>query len=308
VDKRADGFHKVMRRNAALLYCTMLNRARPDQLRLLQLTDHDLVARVTIAQQITESRPRGRLHRFRFYGGEDFFPEIYLSGKRVAFADHVLQRFSSRVPNNLDEDLNFLLVAFFGTPIISMPVGKSHAFVIQWQESMIAFTYEETAHEYILTTCLTINEINQLERQLPAFAYNFHYGTAFTKPRLRSWIPTRWMEDLYSRWARKIPLPPPMAPLEGIAGRKMENWHWIANGLKDNLIKHGHGPGSQICFMDQIPGPCITELKPGQPIPAFDEIAYLKLCKLDVDWDAIMAVRAAEEAEDARVRNENPAI
>ena len=124
VDKRADGFHKIIRHHAALLYCASINRARPDQLRLFQLMDHDLVSRVSVVQQISESHPLGRIHRFRFYAGEDFFPEIRLSGKRVAFADHVLQRFSARVPNNIGEDLTYLLLGFFGTPIVSMPVGK----------------------------------------------------------------------------------------------------------------------------------------------------------------------------------------
>ena len=199
-----------------------LNAARRDQLHLFQLTDNDLVARVTIVQQISESTPLGRVHRFRFYGGENFFPEIYLSCKRVAFADHVLQRFSSRVPHHLGEDLTYLLLGFFGTPVVSMPVGKSNAFVIQWHESMLAFTYKETPGEYLLTTCLTINEINSLERQFPAFTYNLHYGEAFTKPRLRTWFPSQWMEDIYSRWRRKIPLPPPVEHgLQGLARRKI---------------------------------------------------------------------------------------
>ena len=34
---------------------------------------------------------------------------------------------------------------------------------------MLAFTYKETPDEYLLTTCLTINEINSLERLYPAF-------------------------------------------------------------------------------------------------------------------------------------------
>jgi hypothetical protein len=297
VDHRADGFHKIIRRHAALMYCACINRARADQLRLFQLPDHDLVARVSIVQHISEDQPLGRLHRFRFYAGENFFPEIYLSGKRVAFADHVLQRFSARVPNNIGEDLTYLLIGFFGTPVISMPVGKSFAFVIQWHESMLAFTYKETPREYIITTCLTINEINSLERQLPAFAYNLHFGEVFTKPRLRTWFPSQWMEDIYSRWQRKIPPPPPVPRPEGRVARKLENWHWLGHQIKDGVVKNGHGPGSQICFTDQIPGPCVLEMKPGQPVPAFDEIQFMKEWKPDVDWDGIMAQRALNEAE-----------
>jgi hypothetical protein len=306
VDRRADGFHKVLRYHAALMYCATLNGARRDQLRLFHLFDRDLVARVSIVQQISESSPLGRIHRFRFYAGQDLFPEIRLSGKRVAFADHVLQRFSARVPNNIGEDLTHLLLGFFGTPIVSMPVGKSHAFVITYGESMLAFTYKETPDEYLLTTCLTINEINSLERRYPAYAHNFHFDAAFTKPRLRTWFPSRWMEQIHSRWERKVPLPPPMERLEGLAGRKLENWHWLGHQVKDAVVKHGHGPGSQICFTDQIPGPSILEIKPGQSIPAFDELQVLKGWKPDVDWEGMMAQRDAEEAE-ARQAGQAPA-
>jgi hypothetical protein len=303
VDRRADGFNKIIRRHAALMFCANVNRARPDRLRLFQVADNDLVARIAIVQQISESHRLGRLHRFRFYGGEDFFHEIYLSGKRVAFADHVLQRFSSRVPNHIGEDLTFLLLGFFGTPIVSMPVGKSFAFVIQWHGSMLAFTYKETPREYIITTCLTINEINSLERQYPAYAYNLHFGEAFTKPRLRTWFPSTWMEEIYSRWQRKVPPPPPAARPEGLAGRKLENWHWLAHQTKDSVMTNGFGPGSQICFTDHIPGPCVVETKPGQPVVDFDEIKFLKGWKPDVDWDAMMAQR---EAEETQARDEHP--
>jgi hypothetical protein len=303
VDRRADGFHKILRYHAVLTYCCNLNVARTDQVRLLHLFDPDLVARVSIVQQITESQPLGRVHRFRFYAGADWFPEIRLSGKRIAFADHVLQRFSTRVPNHLGEDLSYLLLAFYGTPIVSMPVGKSPAFVIQWHDSMLAFTYKETADEFLLTTCLTVNEINSLERRYPAYAYNLHFGEAFTKPRLRTWLPTHWMDDIHSRWQRKIQPPPPMERPTGLVGKKLENWHWRGHQVKDGVVGDGHGPGSQIFFTDQIPGPCIIEIKPGQTVPAIDEVAILKAWKPDVDWEGMMAERAAEEAESRQTKH-----
>src|SRR6185312_12903906 len=68
VDKRADGFHKVMLRTAAMFYCNIFNKVRKDGLRLFWLSDADLVAQVTLVQQITEHHPLGKVHRFRFYG------------------------------------------------------------------------------------------------------------------------------------------------------------------------------------------------------------------------------------------------
>src|SRR5436190_11285409 len=76
VDRRADGFHKLMLRSAALMYAAIVNAARQDGLRLFSLCDPDLVAKVALVQQITKDTRLGRCHRFRFYGGPDFSPEI----------------------------------------------------------------------------------------------------------------------------------------------------------------------------------------------------------------------------------------
>jgi hypothetical protein len=213
VDKRADGFHKILRYHAALTYCASLNAARPDRLRLFQLFDSHVVSHVSLVQQITESHPLGRVHRFRFYAGPDYFPEIRISGKRVAFADHVLQRFATRVTNAVGEDLTQLLLVFFGSPIIGLTVGKSPAFVLPWSSSLLAFTYKETAEEYFLTTCLTVNEINSLEKCHPALGHTPHYGPDFVRPRVRTWETTRMMNLLYDRWHQRILLPGPSVPL-----------------------------------------------------------------------------------------------
>lgn len=271
VDERADGFHKILRYHAALAYCATHNAARPDRLRLFQLFDAHLVSHVSIVQQLTENHPLGRVHRFRFYAGPDYFPEIRISGKRVAFADHVLQRFATRVSDAVGEDLTQLLLGFFGSPIIGLTVGKSPAFVLPWRGSLLAFTYKETAEEYFLTTCLTVNEINSLEKCHPAPGYNAHYGPDFVRPRVRTWDTTRLMNILYDRWHQRIPLPAPSLPLPECIVKQLKNWHKRAHQTKDFAIADGHGPGSQLVFHDQIPGPYALELHPGQPLPAFAE-------------------------------------
>lgn len=272
VDKRADGLHKIMRYHAALAYCASLNAARPDQLRLFQLFDAHVVSHVSIVQQITENHPLGRVHRFRFYAGPDHFPEIRISGKRVAFADHVLQRFATRVTDAVGKDLTQLLLGFFGSHIIGLTVGKSPAFVLPWSNSLVAFTYKETAEEYFLTTCLTVNEINSLEKCHPALGHTPHYGPDFVRPRVRTWNPTRIMDLLYDRWHQRIPLPSPSPPLPECIVKSLKNWHQRAHRTRDFVIADGHGPGSQLLFHDQTPGPCVLELHPGQPLPAFAEI------------------------------------
>lgn len=265
VDHRGDGFHKILRKHAAITFCGMINAARPDQLRLYPLLDFDLVGRITVVQQMTRDTSRGPLHRFRFYGGDDFFPEIYLSGKRLLFADHVLQRFSTRVPNNLGEDLTFLLLTFYGCPVISVPVGPGRAFLVLYFESVLAFTYQETDTEFLITTCLTIHEMNSLSLELPPKTLNLHYGSTFTKPQVRNWLPPQWAVNLHSRWERKLPLPPPMQLPKGA------NWPYMACLIKETIIKEGHGPGSDLWFLDDIPGPADIEVRPGQINPQFRE-------------------------------------
>jgi hypothetical protein len=270
VDERGDGFHKILLKEAAGGFCSLVNGSRKDELRLFSLLDPDLVCRVTIVQQMTCDTSRGPIHSFRFYGGEDFFPEIYLAGKRVLFTDHVLQRFSSRVANPLGADLTFLLMTFFGSPPVSMGVGKGRAFICIHWDTVVAFTYNETDEEILLTTCLTINEINSLTLDMPPRVLHMHYGPAYTRPRLHNWLPYEHARDLYRRWEQKVPLPPrPELPKPGKRGE-------IASTVRDLMIADGHGPTSQIRFLDDIPGPQDLECRPSQVYPEFDEAEFAK--------------------------------
>jgi hypothetical protein len=289
VDHRADGFHKIMRKEAALMFCSAFNAVRTDRLRLLELLDPDCVSRVTIVQQIVEDTTRGRLYRFRFYGGPDFFPEIRLSGRRVVFAEHVLQRFTQRVPNHIGADLSQLLLAFFGTPHIVMPLASGGALIVQYLESILAFPFKWNDKEFLITSCLTINEMNSLDRIAPPPALNLHYGEAFAVPRVRHWSPTSLMAELYKRWERKIPLPPPREPSD-----KRITWHWVADRIKDNVTEKGHGPGSQFFFLDHIPGPSYFELRPGEPEPRVNERDIYREHQPAVDWDAVFGKRERE--------------
>lgn len=273
VDHRDDGFSKVIRRHAALMFCSIFNGARHDRVRLFDLIDANLVAQVSIVQQITVETRQGLLHRFRFYAGDDFVPEIFMSGKRLLFTDHVLQRFSARVPNAVGADLSNFLLTFFGTPHIALPVGSGRAFVVPYLGAILAFTYQETATEFIITTCLTVNEMHSLELELP--------------PRVRHWLPTSWLLDHYKCWQHKTPLPPPAAPLK-------QRWSDVGHWIKDNMVKQGHGPGSQILFLDRIPGPCVLEIKPGYTEPRIDELDIYKQTRPGDDWDVIFAEREGQ--------------
>ncbi|MDB6111003.1 MAG: hypothetical protein JWR69_2753 [Pedosphaera sp.] len=222
-----------------------------------------------LAQEPTGIRPA----EFRFYGEDGFFPEIHLCGKRLVFADHVLQRFSSRTQRNVGEDLSNFLLTFYGAFSLAMPVGPGRAFVSPYFDTILAFPHTETETEFFVTTCLTINEINSMEREVPPQASNLHYGPAFITPRIRrirNWVPARCMFNFYKCWERKIALPPPQLSLP------KTKWHCFANLVKDFLIEEGHGPGSSMRFVDGIPGPCSLDLFPGKSETRHNELEFYK--------------------------------
>jgi len=285
VDNRADGFHKYLLRSATMMFTGVFNRVRTDELRLCHMPTSDLVSKVALVQQVSESHPLGLFHRFRFYGGDGFFPEIRLSGKRLAFSDHVLRRFSARVPNKIGDDLSNFLLVFYGTPFVSMPVASSRAFVLQYYDSILAFTYKETEDEFFVTTCLTPNEMNSLQVELPPHTMNLHFGETFVRPKIRTWIPTQWMAELHNRWRNKVPMPPPA----NFKRNNFRDWKHLALFVKDAARISGHGPGSRLSFLDDIPGPAVMESKPGQAPMAFDELAAYKIHDPGRDWDAEFA-------------------
>ncbi|HEX3987835.1 MAG TPA: hypothetical protein VHZ30_00305 [Verrucomicrobiae bacterium] len=295
VDKRGSGFHKYLLKQAAFLFSSAFNRARTDQLRLFHLPTADVVYQIALVQQISEHHPLGLFHRFRFFGRDGFFPEIRLSGRRLAFADHVLQRFSARVPNNVGEDLALFLLIFFTTPTISMPLGKGLAFMVRHMDSVLAFPYKEQDGEFFILTCLTVNEMNSLELPLPPHTLNLHYGADFTRPKLRNWIPMKLAKDILERWQKKIPFPPPQAITPD------PNWRWkkVALFLKDMALQTGQKPDLRLCFLDHLPGPVTMEFATGMPDTGYDELAEFKKAAPQHDWDAAFALLDSLDAKKA---------
>jgi hypothetical protein len=295
-DHRGDGFNKLVLRNAAMMYCNHFNRSRADRLRLFDLPDASLVFKVALVQQITEADPRGAAHRFRFYAGTDFFPEIRLSGRRLVFADHVLRRFSKRVPNSIGEDLSNFLEIFYGHAVISLRCGPGRAFIIPYLNSILAFPYrEETPGEYFIATCLTINEINRLDYEMPPCTHNFHYADGYTSPVLRHWLPPQQLTELHDCWQKKQPM------IQRPHVKDNFEWdHKFGLMLRDASIKQGYGPGSNIYFQDRIPGPYIAQAKPGQTELLFDELDFCKRANPQHDWETAFARR------DAILRGERP--
>ena len=279
-DKRGNGFHKNLLKHAGITFCGLYNAARTDGLHLLSMPDADLVTRLVLVQQITTETRRGLLHRFEFYGGADFQPEVRLVGRRFAFTNHVIERFTARVPNRLGEHLSMLLLAFFGSPIIALPVGQNLAFILPYENSLLAFPFDVVNGEIILLTCLTVQEMNSLERHVPPLAFNIHYGETYAVPRLRHWLPTKWMMNIYAIWERKVPPPPPRPDMPSAL-----RWHRVAQLIRDCEWGKGHGPGTSFSFLDHVPGPYAVEYPPSQPEPRVDERQVHRDLEPTRDWD-----------------------
>jgi hypothetical protein len=198
------------------------------------------------------------------------------------------------VPESLGDDLTTFLMAFYGCPLIAMPVGPGRAFILTYGESIIALTFQETATEFIITTCLTINEMNSLRPELPPHVYNLHYGPAFTKPKIRNWIPTQWMTSLYKIWKSKVPLPPPRAP------RTKKDWPRLANWVRGYEETLDYGAGARLVFLDHLPGPRTLKISSKEVEPAFDKLEAYKKAHPEYDWDEILAQQAAEDQKQIR--------
>ncbi len=280
-DHRAEDYRKVSLQNAALLYCSAFNAARPDGVRLIQLPDHQRVSKLSIVQQVTEHRRLGRSHYFRFYAGPDFFPEILLNGKRVMFSEHTLQRFSSRVPNPVGTDLSEFLLTFFGSAHTSLPVPHGRAFIMAHNESLLAFTYKETETEYFVTTCLTVNELHGLKPELPTRAHNFHYELPFTSPRVRHWLPFHEMCGLFQRFRRKTRLTENFFTPHKKVARWFDMAGWMLEEEKRGILS----PGTRLEFLDGIPGPNTIQASPKEVFGAFDETEILRQMRESHDWE-----------------------
>jgi hypothetical protein len=67
-----------------------------------------------------------------------------------------------------------------------------------------------------------------------------------------------------------VPLSPPRElPKPGA-------WGEMASCIRDHLIADGHGPTSQLRFMDDSPGPQDLECRPGEAYPECDEAEFAK--------------------------------
>ena len=278
----SDDYWKIVRMACVYAFCQFVNSDRSDKLRLFSLLDANKVARITIVQQITEHNPLGPAHRFKFYGGPDFFQEIRMSGRRIVFADHVLQRFRQRAHNLIVGVLGAFLDIFLHSNVIGMSINHGDALILPNHDEFLAFTYRKSPTEYFITTCLSQNEVYALKVALPAKTFNLHYGESFTRPKVRNWNPLAEMFKYEAQWTERKPVESIELPCY-----KMD-WSARCKDMANFVRLAGHNGKSELLFLDNIPGPNTIEVYPGQTVPMFDEVAFLAEQSFDdlFDWAA----------------------
>lgn len=276
VDHRAKDYMKLKKFAAARVFCSHFNRARTDGLRLFALTDRNLVPRISIVQQITEHTEMGPVCRFKFYGGDDFFQEVYVNGRQVSFAGHVIKRFSERVSNPIGTDLTNFLCSFFGSGLVVMECNKRPAFVVGCAGSLLAFPVRLFESELFLPTCLTVKEINKLGLYLPPIAYSHTYDRPYRMPDIRNWNPLLAQITFLKVWEKK-------EPMRFIANEVPDApWAKVAHRIED--ATEDQGEGARIVFRDNIPGFGNILLRPGESEICYCPVEDLKWIRPDIDW------------------------
>lgn len=249
-DHRAKNSLKHYVHSLAAGYWGLFNEARIDRIQLHPLPDFGLVTRITIVQRITLKGQHGNVHYFKFYGGKEFFLEIRLGGKRVMITSHLLDQFCERFPGNPGAGLTDLLAILFAHPWMTAMVNGGEALITPYEETFFAFPFEESGTEFLLKTCLTVNQINSFAKLLPPIVYNHHYSAKYSPPINRHWSPEMVMELCYRAWISRITMKPTAKPLP-----KGKTWASVANLIVDEFKREILGVNTRFVFMDNIPGP-----------------------------------------------------
>jgi len=256
-DARGDVLRKILLKEAAEGFCTILNGARPDHLHVQPFYTREGVTQLSILQQITKIEPQGNLHQFRQFRGETFLPNVYLSGKRLVFASHVFGRFDERAASFAGAAVVEFWDTFIGAVLAVMLVDGRPAFVLHWLRGLVAWPFRETDEEFLVVTTLSANEINRLEPITPYRGVYFHYGPEFVPPAEDGMALV--CEDLLMRWKHPAPLIQDFAkaPVGG-------PWIKYCQIKAQGMAARGYGEGSRLYFRANIYGPGFHS-HPGQP-------------------------------------------
>jgi hypothetical protein len=68
----------------------------------------------------------------------------------------------------------------------------------------------------------------------------------------------------------------------------------MAYWIRDEQKRQGHGEGSRLVFLDNIPGPATLLYAPGEKEPKIDDLLILKKAWPHVDWATVVAEQAEQ--------------
>jgi hypothetical protein len=181
-DQRADDYRKFALYELVRVFCWQFNAIDEDTLLVFPYFSRDGVAGLSVAQHVEKTEDLGIKHSFRFFAGKDFLPPIFLSGKKVAFASHVLDRFRERVTSGSSRNIGELLWLLFSSSIIMVLCPNGHGEAAVASNFFLVLPFQESESEFLFRTCLTVDELRDLSPiETPRSLY-FHYGKTFTPP------------------------------------------------------------------------------------------------------------------------------
>ena len=245
-DHRADDKRKYTLHDLATSFCYIVNACRKDDLLLLPVYQRNLVTRIAIAQRRDRPESKGTSHSFRFFVEGKPFPDVHLSGKTVAFASHVFERYQERAAKLPKVPLSLFLYLLYASQGIVMRVNhRESALAFPFPaDSILAIPFEEHAGHFFFTTCLTTHEIKDLQPSDPLRILDFHHGQALPERLERYFSPDALVEYIMTAWRNRAPASIP-ADVYKLAGEK--SWIFSQKILRKtagSIFKDNH----QLCF------------------------------------------------------------
>jgi len=265
-DGRADSWRKLQLWKSGTAFCQIINSERPDHLHIQPVYTPEFVTRIAVVQHITQSESGGNRHWFRAYRDNAFLPDIYLSGKRVSFSSHAIERYNQRSTNNHVNPTVALVSEFFYTVITVVKLNDTNpALAIDAGGTLAVLPFEETATGFFILTTLSPHEVIHLAPIVPMRRLYLHYGPAFTQPAAPIFNIAKHTGKLLERWRRKQPLQVRTAT-EG----SLRSCSWTSIVQLVNTVMHGEGftEASRLLFHDGVYGPTVLTSTPTPPAVA----------------------------------------
>jgi hypothetical protein len=110
-----------------------------------------------------------------------------------------------------------------------------------------------------------------------------HYDLPYQEPSVRNWNPTARAAQLHKQWQEK-------SKFQLLEQNEIANMSWsqVAHRIPDMLKKEGHTNESRFLFTDNIPGPSVIGLLPGEKEIQYNEVTFMKEIDPKVDWESLI--------------------